>query len=36
MTEKEKKAARIVGVLFITATVAGFISGDSIRDPGDK
>jgi len=27
MTEKEKKAARIVGVLFITATVAGFISG---------
>ena len=27
MTAKEKKAARIVGVLFITATVAGFISG---------
>ena len=27
MTKKDKKAARIVGVLLITATVAGFIGG---------
>ena len=27
MTKKDKKAGRIVGVLLITATVAGFIGG---------